>query len=60
MASKDHKCVIIGLFGPGSRTVVTIPETEIAHTLAVEANKNKQREKLADKIKLGTKKVLTS
>jgi hypothetical protein len=56
MASEMHKCVIIGLFGPGSRTVVEVPQTQVVHTLAVA---KQQRDKLADKVKLGTKKALT-
>ena len=64
MACPMHKCVIIGLFGPGSRTVVEVPQTEIDHALAVAKHEYEQqkrkREPLANKIKLGTKKVLTS
>jgi hypothetical protein len=56
MASEMHKCVIIGLFGPGSRTVVEVPQTQVVHTFAVA---KQQRDKLADKVKLGTKKALT-
>lgn len=60
MACAIHKCTIIGLFGPGSRTVVEVPQTEIAYTLAVAESEHKQRLKLADKIKLGTKTILAN
>ena len=64
MACPMHKCVIVGLFGPGSRTVVEVPKTEIDHAIAVAKHQHeeskRQREPLANKIKLGTKKVLPS